>query len=389
MTYLGAAWPDDCVQGSAGSNLGSGDKARVDAAKTTSRVRATGLLPSVGTAEKELGPARVRAREQTAARPFVAPTYDDVSARQVFRGNGLPTPDISPPAVTVESMRAKKREISISAHTSSEICMWFQFFKESDLTYRFIGFSSAALRHTSRVPAQPKAPELFPIFTHLASITCFFCLYFPNLFQFKVAYVGPPDSAPKVLWTTGFYYYLLIVATKAAALPSYHSLILEDVTYEVFFFLALARWMSSQCDRPPYRKSGKYEHKFNSGSAVAIGPTGTPIPQTSAQVFVHMLVGRFREHKKRIVSPWILSYITKYIEKSNQLEEDERRLLSQAPIANLAYAAETLLSYKLTYPDDDFNPFVEGEFLSEKLHAVERTISNEVELRKLFPINKP
>lgn len=113
--------PDVWVQGSASSKFDSRDKARVDEAKTTCRARATGL-PSVGIAEKELGSARVRAREQTAARPTVAPTYDDVSARQVFRGNGLPTPDRSPPAVTVKAMRAKKRENSISAHISSESC---------------------------------------------------------------------------------------------------------------------------------------------------------------------------------------------------------------------------------------------------------------------------
>lgn len=114
--------PDICVKGSASSKFDSRDKARVDEAKTTCRARATGLLLSVGTAEKELGSARVRAREQTAARPTVAPTYDDVSARQVFRGNGLPTPDRSPPAVTVKAMHAKKRELSISAHISPEIC---------------------------------------------------------------------------------------------------------------------------------------------------------------------------------------------------------------------------------------------------------------------------
>lgn len=238
------------------------------------------------------------------------------------------------------------------------------------------------------MPARPQAQELFPLFTHLASVTCFFCLYFPDSFQHKVAYVEPPGSAPTVLWTTGFYYYLLIVVTKAAALPSYHSLILKDVTYEVFFFLALARWMSSQCNRRPYRTTGKHKHMFNSGSAVANGPTGTPKTQTSAQVLAHFIVGRFREHKERVVSPWILSYITGFIERSKRLLEDERRLLSQVPITNLAYAAETLLSYKLTYPDDHFNPFVEGEFFSEKLHAVERTTSNELELRQLFPMNK-
>lgn len=114
--------PDVCVQGSASSKFDSRDKARVDEAKTTCRARATGLLPSVGTAEKELGSARVRARDQTAARPTVALTHDDVSARQVFRGNRLPTSDSSPTAVTVKGMRAKKRVIYISAHISSEIC---------------------------------------------------------------------------------------------------------------------------------------------------------------------------------------------------------------------------------------------------------------------------
>lgn len=95
--------PDICVKESASSKLSSEDRARVDAAKTTSCVRAAGSLTSAGTVDKEPGLALVRTREQ-----IFAPVHDDVATRDDFR-NVSSAPHPSTPLAILRHCKGRTR----------------------------------------------------------------------------------------------------------------------------------------------------------------------------------------------------------------------------------------------------------------------------------------
>lgn len=232
-------------------------------------------------------------------------------------------------------------------------------------------------------------PTLFPVFVNLVTLLCFFSGPQPHpIFQPSLTYVGPPNSAHSTLLTSGIYYYLFVMLTDFASLLAYNLTNWQHDFCDVFFHLTLATWLSAGCRRQVFKAAGKDRHA-KSGGAVANGPKGAAIARTTEQGFVHTMANFSRESTGCAPSPWIESHLRKFINQKYQFTDDVHRLLSLVPLSELAYAAEALLSYKLTYPENLVGPYNRRLSVAGELRAVEETHENRIILRQLYPINSP
>lgn len=189
-----------------------------------------------------------------------------------------------------------------------------------------------------------------------------------------LCYLTPPENSPRALISTGFYIYLFLSTHR---LQKEAGIALGTILYQTFSFLVLASWM----------RLGSHQRRYKSEAQNGYinFPRVVKDPKTYEHISLYEMLECLWKPEPEIASSWIHSHISVYITQST-FNADVRELLSAVPLHNLAYAAETLLSYKLTYRDG-LPSFDKSLSVSGELRAVEDTPQNRVELMQLFPIN--